>query len=670
MHILDQPHMQPGDGPIGLILCPTRELAGQIYSEAKHFGKLYNIRVCAIYGGAGKWEMQKALKESPEIVVATPGRLLEMLRMKATNLQRVTMVVLDEADRMFEMGFEYQMRSIVMNTRPDRQTLLFSATMKKKVEGFASEILHPTNTVRIVVGKHIGQSNPDINQQVHIVSADADKWRWLASNADDFVADGKVLIFVSGKAATEELCKSLNAHFRARQLDIGVEALHGDKDQSERSTVLKKFMNSSSTGSINNNTSILVATDIASRGLDIQNVRTVVNYDVPKNIETYVHRIGRTGRMGKAGVVPGTAHTLLVSGPSDANFAVDLVHNLRLSSLPVNPQLQRLAETCPRYNKVNHMFGGKKGGSSSFGGAGSVGSKGGLGSGFGTNRAMTSAMMAAESRGGGSIVNSSNFAAAYNPTASNNNTVNINNGYTVDDNNGPDSKESMEANPYIEGRSLGRGKHLTQPAWALAEQNQYQQRQEPSVSTSGSSSLSIQLSLHDGDSSPTSDSMLMNKPKRPSRFSSMQLPIDSSPIGNAAGSANSSVHGIFSPPPAPAPSSTPLKGFVRASAAYSSINTANSSSSSGSSGTSSSGSGSLSHNQFNRNPHMIMPFSPKEPVLQDLTPRVFDQHGQFATASRTNGNGGGNNTVGSSHHGASVEADRAPKRSRWNSSTN
>jgi ATP-dependent RNA helicase DDX42 len=193
MHILDQPHMKPGDGPIGVILCPTRELASQIHTEAKAFCKVYNIRVCPIYGGSGKWEMQKALKESPEIVVATPGRFMEMIKLKVTNLQRCTMCVLDEADRMFEMGFEYQMRSIVSNIRPDRQTLLFSATMKKKVEGFASEILRTDATVRIVVG-HIGQSNPDIRQVVEVVSAETEKWKWLADNADEFVADGKVLV--------------------------------------------------------------------------------------------------------------------------------------------------------------------------------------------------------------------------------------------------------------------------------------------------------------------------------------------------------------------------------------------------------------------------------------------------------------------------------------------
>jgi ATP-dependent RNA helicase DDX42 len=163
IHILDQPQMKIGDGPIGVILSPTRELAAQIHTEAKKFAKVFKMRVCAVFGGGGKWEMVKALKEAPEMVVATPGRFIELIRSKATNLSRCTMVVLDEADRMFEMGFEYQMRSIVNNIRPDRQTLLFSATMKRKVEGFARELLK--DPIRIVVGT-VGQANPDI-RQVH-----------------------------------------------------------------------------------------------------------------------------------------------------------------------------------------------------------------------------------------------------------------------------------------------------------------------------------------------------------------------------------------------------------------------------------------------------------------------------------------------------------------------
>ncbi len=174
IHIADQPELRPGDGPIGIILCPTRELAlqvliliftslfnfkrsilyinyrlcFQIYAEAKKFGKVFNLKVCCCYGGGSKWEQSKALEEGAEIVVATPGRMIDMVKMKATNLSRVTYLVLDEADRMFDMGFEVQVRSICDHVRPDRQTLLFSATFRKKVEKLARVAL--SDPIRVV----------------------------------------------------------------------------------------------------------------------------------------------------------------------------------------------------------------------------------------------------------------------------------------------------------------------------------------------------------------------------------------------------------------------------------------------------------------------------------------------------------------------------------------
>ena len=139
VHMMDQEELQKGDGPIGLVLAPTRELCVQIYQEAKKFAKAYNIQVTAIYGGASKTEQFKELRKGfVEIIVATPGRLIDLIKMKATNTRRISYVVLDEADRMFDLGFEPQVRSILSNVRPDRQTLLFSATFAKRVEKLAS----------------------------------------------------------------------------------------------------------------------------------------------------------------------------------------------------------------------------------------------------------------------------------------------------------------------------------------------------------------------------------------------------------------------------------------------------------------------------------------------------------------------------------------------------
>jgi ATP-dependent RNA helicase DDX42 len=182
---------------------------------------------------------------------------------------------------------------------------------------------------------------------VEVLDVPTQRWQWLSSNIDEFVADGKVLVFVSSKADTEDVAKQLTLYFIARQLDIGVAFIHGDKDQTERMNIIKQF-------SKKDGTTILVATDVASRGLDIKDIRTVINYTTPKNIETYVHRIGRTGRMGIDGVTPGTAYSLLTN--LDSSFAVDLVQNLKLSSQPVPSTLQKLAESDPKWMKLKHGF--------------------------------------------------------------------------------------------------------------------------------------------------------------------------------------------------------------------------------------------------------------------------------------------------------------------------
>eukprot|EP00903_Cladosiphon_okamuranus_P007906 g7636.t2 len=355
VHLMDQREIVKGkEGPIVVVLAPTRELAGQIYQEANKFAKRYGCKVCAVYGGAGKWEMQKALKEGPEIVVATPGRMIEMIKLKATNMRRCTMMVLDEADRMFDMGFEYQMRSIVAQTRPDRQTLMFSATFKRRVQQLAGDILD--DPVHVHIGGFNLTANEDIHQVVHVLAGDAVKWKWFSENIPAFVAKGKVLVFVSSKQGCEDLCTSLNKH---TSLQAG--AIHGDKDQTDREKILRAFKQGVMP--------VLVGTDVASRGLDIKNVNTVVNYDVAKNIETHIHRVGRTGRMGKDGMHPGTAYTLVTQ--KNASFAGDLAYHLESAKQAVPKELEALAK----------QGGGRRGGGG-FGGGGG-GGRGGIGAGRG-----------------------------------------------------------------------------------------------------------------------------------------------------------------------------------------------------------------------------------------------------------------------------------------------
>ncbi|KFV95420.1 ATP-dependent RNA helicase DDX42, partial [Eurypyga helias] len=246
IHIMDQKELEPGDGPIAVIVCPTRELCQQIHSECKRFGKAYNLRSVAVYGGGSMWEQAKALQEGAEIVVCTPGRLIDHVKKKATNLQRVTYLVFDEADRMFDMGFEYQVRSIASHVRPDRQTLLFSATFRKKIEKLARDIL--IDPIRVVQGD-IGEANEDVTQIVEIFPSGPSKWNWLTRRLVEFTSSGSVLLFVTKKANAEELANNL------KQEDHNLGLLHGDMDQSERNKVISEFKKKG--------IPILVATDVA-----------------------------------------------------------------------------------------------------------------------------------------------------------------------------------------------------------------------------------------------------------------------------------------------------------------------------------------------------------------------------------------------------------------------
>lgn len=319
-HIMDQPEVEK-EGPIGVICAPTRELAHQIYVEAKKFAKAHGIRVSAVYGGMSKLDQFKELKAGCEIVVATPGRLIDMLKMKALKMSRASYLVLDEADRMFDLGFEPQVRSIVGQIRPDRQTLLFSATMPRKIEKLAREIL--TDPIRVTVGE-VGMANEDITQVVQVVPSDAEKLPWLLEKLPGLVDEGDVLVFASKKTTVDELEAQLS------QKGFRVASLHGDKDQASRTETLQKFKS----GTFH----VLIATDVAARGLDIKSIKSVVNYDIAKDVDMHVHRIGRTGR---AGDKDGTAYTLITQ--KEARFAGDLVNILIAAGQNVPTELMDLA---------------------------------------------------------------------------------------------------------------------------------------------------------------------------------------------------------------------------------------------------------------------------------------------------------------------------------------
>ncbi|XP_076905479.1 DEAD-box ATP-dependent RNA helicase 24-like isoform X1 [Bidens hawaiensis] len=380
VHIMDQPELAKEEGPIGVVCAPTRELAHQIYLEAKKFAKVYGIRVSAVYGGMSKLEQFKELKSGCEIVIATPGRLIDMLKMKALNMLRATYLVLDEADRMFDLGFEPQIRSIVGQIRPDRQTLLFSATMPRKIEKLAREIL--TDPVRVTVGE-IGMANEDISQEVQVLVSDSEKLNWLLEKLPELIDNGDVLVFGSKKATVDEIESQL------LQKGFKVAALHGDKDQASRMETLQKFKS----GIYH----VLVATDVAARGLDIKSIKSVVNFDIARDMDMHVHRIGRTGR---AGDKDGTAYTLITH--KEARFAGELVNSLIAAGQNVSMELMDLAMKDGRFRSKRDA---RKGGGKRAKGRGG-GNRGVRGVDFGLGIGYNSEPKAASSSGRSSAVNS------------------------------------------------------------------------------------------------------------------------------------------------------------------------------------------------------------------------------------------------------------------------
>jgi len=322
VHINAQPYLSKGDGPIVLIMAPTRELACQIQEECNRFGKSSKIKNTCCYGGVPRRPQQQDLRDGVEIVIATPGRMIDFLDAGDTNLKRVTYLVLDEADRMLDMGFEPQVRKITGQCRPDRQTLMWSATWPREVQRLARDICKE-DPVHINVGSLDIRCAHTIRQYVEVVDA-VDKRQRLKRLLEKVMDGSKILIFAQTKRDGDDLTREMRTD--------GWPALciHGDKKQEERDWVLKEFKEGKSP--------ILVATDVASRGLDVKDIKYVINYDFPNQIEDYVHRVGRTGRAGSTG----SSYTFFTS--DKFRHAPDLVKVLREANQPVPSELERLAE--------------------------------------------------------------------------------------------------------------------------------------------------------------------------------------------------------------------------------------------------------------------------------------------------------------------------------------
>ncbi|KAK1399982.1 DEAD-box ATP-dependent RNA helicase 42 [Heracleum sosnowskyi] len=322
-HIKDQPPLVSGDGPIGLVMAPTRELVQQIHHEIKKFAKVVGLRCVPVYGGSGVAQQISELKRGAEIVVCTPGRMIDILCTssgKITNLRRVTYLVMDEADRMFDMGFEPQITRIVQNTRPDRQTVMFSATFPRQVEVLARKVLN--KPVEILVG---GRSvvNKDITQLVEMRSK-SDRFLRLLEVLGEWYEKGKILVFVQSQDKCDALFRDLLKH------GYPCLSLHGAKDQTDRESTISDFKS--------NVCSLLIATSIAARGLDVKELELVINFDVPDHYEDYVHRVGRTGRAGRKGAA------ITFISEEDARYAPNLVKALELSEQVIPDDLRALAD--------------------------------------------------------------------------------------------------------------------------------------------------------------------------------------------------------------------------------------------------------------------------------------------------------------------------------------
>ncbi|XP_065855742.1 DEAD-box ATP-dependent RNA helicase 37-like [Euphorbia lathyris] len=369
--------------PLALILSPTRELSCQIHDEARKFSYQSGVKVVVAYGGAPINQQLRELERGVDILVATPGRLVDLLERARVSLQMIRYLALDEADRMLDMGFEPQIRKIVeqMDMPPPgrRQTMLFSATFPKEIQRLASDFL--SNYIFLAVGR-VGSSTDLIVQRVEYVH-ETDKRSHLMDllhaqrETETNAKQSLTLVFVETKKGADSLEHWLCIN------GFPATTIHGDRTQQERETALRSFKSGK--------TPILVATDVAARGLDIPHVAHVVNFDLPNDIDDYVHRIGRTGRAGKSGLATAFFNE------NNTSLARPLADVMQEANQEVPAWLTRYAQRASYGGGKNRRSGGgrfggrdfrkegssfNRGGSEYYGGGNSSGAYGGVPGGY------------------------------------------------------------------------------------------------------------------------------------------------------------------------------------------------------------------------------------------------------------------------------------------------
>lgn len=317
-----------------IIISPTRELAIQTQEELYRLGKDKHVRVQVVYGGADIRRQIKSLKQHPQILVGTPGRLRDHINRHTVKLDHIKTLVLDEADEMLNMGFLEDIESIIKETPDDRQTLLFSATMPPEIKRIGVQFMSDPETVRIKAK----ELTTDLVDQYYIRARDYEKFD-IMTRLIDVQDPDLTIVFGRTKRRVDELSKGLIAR------GYNAAGIHGDLTQDKRSKIMWKFKN--------NELDILVATDVAARGLDISGVTHVYNYDIPSDPDSYVHRIGRTGRAGHHGV------SLTFVTPNEMDYLHEIEKLTRVRMLPLKPPTAEEAfkgQVASAFNDIDELI--------------------------------------------------------------------------------------------------------------------------------------------------------------------------------------------------------------------------------------------------------------------------------------------------------------------------
>jgi len=350
IHIQGQPRDYARQrNPIALVVAPTRELAIQIETETKKFAYSMGVTVSCVYGGAPRRQQEKQLRGGCQFLIATPGRLLDFVERRTFSLKTVSYCVFDEADRMLDMGFEPQIRALMSQIRPDRQMLMWSATWPREVRKLADDFLSPRRCF-LKCGDE-NKAAETVTQKIMVIGRHQ-KGQRIVDILNEQRGE-KALVF----CGTKRMCDQLSRDLYSKGFEAA--AIHGDKEQWQREQSLNDFK----MGKVK----VLVATDVASRGIDVKDLTLVLNYDFPQNCEDYIHRVGRTGRAGKKG----TAITFF-DARNDAKHARKLIAILQKNNQEVPPELLQHGSSRghggSRFQSRggSRNYGGRSGGRSSY----------------------------------------------------------------------------------------------------------------------------------------------------------------------------------------------------------------------------------------------------------------------------------------------------------------